>query len=166
MRLDPDSDRAAQKYEKLRRSLIKYFDRHAPTEAEVLTDKTIDRVGTKIAQGVNIRVGLTTYVGGIAHKILLEYFRSLKRPYDPPPIDDVEKLEVETDCMRKCLRLYPKNFELLLSYLTVGEDGKLHLAEQMNLSIAGLRARIYRTREKLRHCLRKCLERSQESKIV
>ena len=163
--LDVDNDRAADKYEKLRRGLISYFQRHAPAEAEALADRTIDRVCTKVAHGAEITVLLSTYAGGVAYYVLLEYLKSLPR-YEPPIVRDIEQLENETNCMRKCLSRYPKHFDLLLKYLKLGTDERPRLAQQMKLTIEGLRTRVARSRRKLRECLHRCLARVEESKII
>ena len=42
--LDPDAERAGERYEHLRRSLIKYFDWRGSFYSERDTDETIDRI--------------------------------------------------------------------------------------------------------------------------
>jgi DNA-directed RNA polymerase specialized sigma24 family protein len=165
-RLDPDRDRAGQEYENLRRSLIRYFLKHAPAEAEALTDKTMDRVGRKIIEGVDIRVRVTKYCRGIARNILLEYFRALNRPFIPPSMRAGEELEIREQCMRKCIQRYRTIFDFVSSCMSESESTRMRIAEEMGLKLAGLNSRVHRAREKLRLCLRKCIEKSGESKII
>src|SRR5436190_11219111 len=49
--LDPDRKRAAEQYEHVRRSLIRYFDWRGSTSAEEDADDTIDRLARKLNEG-------------------------------------------------------------------------------------------------------------------
>ena len=69
--LDPDSDRAGEKYESLRLTLMKFFDWRGAHFPEELADETINRVIRKIDEGETIR-DLPTYCHGVARLVLLE----------------------------------------------------------------------------------------------
>ena len=49
LRLDADRDRAGEKYEDLRRKLIRYFEWNPRFPVEALADETLDRVARKLA---------------------------------------------------------------------------------------------------------------------
>src|SRR5215831_12242937 len=73
--LDSDRDRAAERYEHLRRSLIKYFDWRGSNNSERGADETIDRLARKLSEG-NIVDDLHTYALGVARYVHLESLRS------------------------------------------------------------------------------------------
>src|SRR5262249_500354 len=74
-RLGANPEQAWEKYEELRRKLIKYFEFHGGSPPDVLADKRIDRVAKKIADGVAIQ-NIEAYAMGVAWHIVQEYWRS------------------------------------------------------------------------------------------
>src|SRR5262249_57068353 len=95
--LDPDSDRAGEKYESLRLTLIKFFDWRGANFPEDLTDETINRVIRKIDEGETIR-DIPTYCHGVARLVLLEKLKgpeSRRADFEglppPPPVAPVPK---------------------------------------------------------------------------
>src|SRR2546425_4025427 len=166
LRLDSDREHAGKKYEDLRRDLIMFFRRHGCVTPEELTDETLDRAARRISEGVKVDVEPAKYFKGIAWKILQEYFRKSRLVFDPPPPREPNEIAVEAECMRKCLKLHPESRELLTEYLPADYQARLKIAKLMGLSIDGLRSKVHRMREELRKCLRKCIERSDQSKIA
>src|SRR5262249_51747669 len=69
--LDPDRQRAGEKYEQLHRKLEKFFEVHRIAFAEELADETINRVIRKLEDGLEIR-NIAGYCIGVARLLLME----------------------------------------------------------------------------------------------
>ena len=83
--LDADRDRAAVKYEVIRRGLIELFDSRCCSDAEDLADRTINRVARKVEQLAPTYSGEPSlYFYGVAKHVLQEYFRAKTVPLDLP----------------------------------------------------------------------------------
>ncbi len=78
--LDPDRERAGEKYETIRQGLIKMFSWKRASDPEGLADETINRVTRKVAA---IREGYVgdprLYFYGVAKRVLLEEVRRSSR---------------------------------------------------------------------------------------
>jgi DNA-directed RNA polymerase specialized sigma24 family protein len=74
--LDADIEHAGEKYEAIRRKLVKYFDWRGAHFPEECADETLDRVVRKLEAGETIR-DIPTYCHGIARLVFLE---TLKKP--------------------------------------------------------------------------------------
>jgi RNA polymerase sigma factor (sigma-70 family) len=175
--LDPDRERAGQKYEKVRRALIKIFAARGCYHAEDLADETITRVSHK-AEGL-----LNTYKGdhslffyGVAKNVYREYLKTISRNGngsrsnggtqtgkaavaggDSEGMDD-SRLE----CMMKCLREFPKGErEIVTQYYEEEKSAKIEsrkrLASRHGLSLNALRLKASRLRRSLRQCVLKCM---------
>lgn len=66
----------------------------------------------------------------------------------------------DNECARLCFQKLPDDKRLLLEQYYSGEGGHVALAEQMGLSIAGLRTKIHRVKAELKQCYRKCMRGS------
>jgi DNA-directed RNA polymerase specialized sigma24 family protein len=169
--LDLDREKAAQKYEMVRNRLIKYFVCNGcGDDAEDLADKTFDRVMGKLEER-EIPEPFTgdkpLYFLAFAKNIRRERYNDLR----PRPVmviskldDELTKLEDEDFCLEKCAKgLELEDRWLAIEYYNFEKATKVvhhrMLAEQLSLSLHGLRTRIYRVRERLRPCIEKCLER-------
>jgi hypothetical protein len=53
-RLDPDRVRAGERYERLRRTLLKFFELRRHPDADVLADRAIDLVSRRLGDGLEI----------------------------------------------------------------------------------------------------------------
>ena len=73
-RLDPDAERAGEKYQNLHRKLVKLFEWRGASCAEDLADETIDRVIRKLDE-VDIRE-VSFYAVGVAQNIWRESQRA------------------------------------------------------------------------------------------
>ena len=74
--LDRDRARAADRYEELRRILVRFFEWRSAPFPEELADATFDRVARKLAEGVMIE-NIGAYSYGVARLVALE---ALKGP--------------------------------------------------------------------------------------
>ena len=79
--LDPDRERAAEAYERLRERIIGLLRWWGATAPEQLADDTLDRVARKLQEGAAISSGsLGAYVRGVAR---LVFYESTREPLAP-----------------------------------------------------------------------------------
>ena len=169
-RLDPDTDRAALAYERLRRTLIRFFDWRGIWPPDECADETIDRLALRLEDETTIQ-DPQSYAYGIARMVLLERrrrpaFDSLEAAPDtvsePTPQD--EERERLRDALDRCLAEMPADSQsLLLRYYEGEQHAKIvnrhRLAATLGLSEGALRSRVQRLRDRLEQCLERCLER-------
>jgi DNA-directed RNA polymerase specialized sigma24 family protein len=171
LRLDTDRESAGQKYERLRRKLIKFFEWSRCFPAEDLADETLDRVARRVGREDVGRV--LPFAWGVANHVRRESGRRTRRLVAlpdlpgrevPRPEEDVESdlhdrllNELRVRCLEACLRrLAPEDRDLFLAYYEAREDRSAHrlrLAAAAGLTIQGLRVRVNRLREKLEGCV-------------
>lgn len=169
--LDPDVDKAAQRYEEMRRSLIAIFNRRNCHLPEDLADKTFNRVMRRLPKMIDTYVGEPArYITVVARNLHLEYVEQIGHQ-EPLPETDHTKLaaaapddekERESACLEHCLdRLTTENRRLVLGYYQETKRAKIDnrklLAEQLGIAINALRIRAHRIRNTLEECLAECL---------
>jgi RNA polymerase sigma factor (sigma-70 family) len=170
-RLGPDRERAGEKYEAVRQKLIKFFEWSACAAAEECADETLDRVARKLSvQAIDDVVG---FVWGVARNVRREIHKKSVRTAGLDGLDadhlhgraglraesgpqqemeDQERLQR----LQKCLdRLPERQRALFLEYYNaeVGYEERQKLAGGLKISIATLRVRMNRLREKLERCV-------------
>ena len=160
--LDSNREQAALKYEKIRRGLIKIFTGRGCVEPEDLADETINRVTSKLKEIEKEFSGdRTRYFFGVANKVHLEHLRRKLPQPAPPPTTDPARIELEYNCLERCIeRLSKEHREMLLRY-PAETDQRQALAEELGIAPNALRIRVYRIRMGLRDCVEKCIERSE-----
>jgi len=166
VRLDTDRNQAGEKYEKLRRSLIKFFEWNSCFPAEDLVDETLDRVARKL--DVEEVRNVPALALGIARNVRLEAHKRSARLVQiselPQGANSARELNLENaiqqkidqgrraQCVRLCLRrLSAEERKLFLKYHNPGADAvteRQRLANDYGLTISALRVRINRMREK------------------
>ncbi len=169
--LDLDRDRAGEKYEALRLSLVKIFDWRGAHYPEECADETFNRVISKIDSGEVIR-DITNYCHAVARMILLEALRhpdhkkvSLDVLGDigaPSPVP--EETSRQRDCFEQCLGDLPvASRQLILEYYKDERrdkiDNRLSLAERLQIPLNALRSRAQRVRGRLEKCVNGCTRR-------
>jgi RNA polymerase sigma factor (sigma-70 family) len=175
-RLDPNRDQAGEKYEDLRRRLIKFFEWNSCFPAEDLVDETLDRVVERL-ETVQV-LDVVAFAWGFAKHIRQEAYKRSERIVqiaDLPKgvqlpaegknqeraLQEAREDEWRTRCLRLCLRRFvPADREVFLKYHNVKGDHTAYrsrLANDLGISIGTLRVRINRLREKLETCLRECM---------
>jgi DNA-directed RNA polymerase specialized sigma24 family protein len=165
--LDPNRERAGEKYEKIRLKLIKIFVCRGCLTPEELADETINRVTRKVQEIADTYVGdPALYFSNVAQKIFLEYIRKKPDPMPPPSPDPVEESEPEYECLEQCMStLTPNNRELILEYYKEVKQAKIDnrkkLAERMGIGLNALRIRTNRIRATLEECVNNCLKREK-----
>lgn len=166
--LDSNREEAAAKYETVRVRLVKYFVCNGcGDQDEDLADKTFDRVMKKLERN-EIPEPFTgdkvLYFLAFARNIRLEHITDRKPPELPTPVIVPDRTEDEDACLEKCVPILPQEDRwLAIEYYRFEKSTKIghhkKLAEQLGLSLAGLRTRIHRVRERLRPCIEECLDR-------
>jgi RNA polymerase sigma factor (sigma-70 family) len=173
---DPsDRDRAGEKYETIRRSLIKIFTWGGCIDAEGVADETVNRVAAKVQELSETFEGdPALYFYGVAKRLMKECQRSaraqvsLDEAGDPAavlPEEDEEEddLARESECLQRCLdKLSPRDRELVLAYYMKDKQAKIdhrkELARQLGIVSNALRVRVYRIRAALEACIEHCLD--------
>jgi DNA-directed RNA polymerase specialized sigma24 family protein len=173
--LDSDRERAGEKYEDLRRTLIRFFVWRGAPFPEEHTDEVFDRVARKLAEGREIK-----NVGGFCYEVARLVFLETKKGIDTKrdslesvkfeptaPADtavEPSENEVRLSCLEDCLRALPdESAELILDYYRYEKRGQIErrkvLAERFGLRREGLANRAQRLREKLQYCVSKCFRK-------
>lgn len=169
--LDPDTERAGEKYESVRLMLLKFFDWRGAHFPEECADETINRVIRKVDEGEMIR-DIPTYCHGVARLVFLETLkRADSRRAD---IEDVSQMDLAAPepepedqrlaCFNHCLReLPPESRQLIMQYYQDEKRAKINnrqsLAERLGLPLNALRSRAQRIRNRLEECLTRCLKK-------
>jgi DNA-directed RNA polymerase specialized sigma24 family protein len=186
-RLDPDRERAAEKYEDLRRRLIRFFRWNNCFPGDDLVDKTFDRVAHKVAdEQVSAHIpDVVPFLWGVARNVVREFRR---RPpavnlEDLPPrrqphtahaesvIIEQRVRERRLACLRKCLELLAaRDRELFLAYeyYQGRTRNTRQLAERFGTSVGALQVKAHRLKHKLEKCALKrflSLEKSLEEPL-
>lgn len=164
--LDPNRERAAKKYEEVRRRLIKIFTCRGCPEAEDLADETINRVIRKAQEMTDSYVGdPALYFYGVARNVHLEHVRKTSATLPLPPKDLPQQKEIESGCLEECMGLLPdEQREWVLEYYKDEKRAKIDHRKEMafRLGIApnALRIRMYRIRAGLQDCVVSCLRQA------
>ena len=179
--LDADRDRAAEKYETIRRRLVQVFQWRGCESSEDLADETFDRVSRRLEGGETIRAAdPAVYFYGVARNVLKEYWterRKERRPESaafstrelPASTRDLGEREIDErlECLDQCLaRLSEQNRSLITVYYQSERSGKiadrLDLARRMGVSHGALRIRAHRIRRQLEECVNECMRRRSD----
>lgn len=186
--LDPDRERAGEKYEEIRRKIVKIFIYRGCQEADDLADEVINRV-TERAEvvAVNYTGDPALYFYGVAQNVHREYLRRWRSELQLPsararssepraaapqvfvaPAEDKERRHA---CLEDCLRQLPEeDRELIVQYYAEEKQVKIErrkeLAAGLHLLPNTLRRRTQRLRERLKECISRCLERAEASSIT
>jgi RNA polymerase sigma factor (sigma-70 family) len=172
--LDVDRERAGERYEDLRRTLIRFFGwRNAPFPEEH-ADEALNRVARKLDEGIEIR-DLPSYCYEVARLVFLEAVKANDGRRDPLPSDyentpepdsgaDATEQEVRLDCLDECLRDLPADSrQLIVEYYRDDKrgriDGRKTLAAQLGLQREALANRAQRVRQKLEQCVNRCVRK-------
>lgn len=166
--LDPDRDKAGEKYAKIQFRLIRIFSCRGCSEPEDLADRTINVVASKIDWLLENYVGdPALYFYAVAKKVYLESIKPKHRP-TPPPIDPASP-EVERACvlLDECLKTIPSADGSVARRYQEGEGhekivNRRKLAEELKISRNALRIKVYHIHARLRECMER-LERLDQN---
>jgi DNA-directed RNA polymerase specialized sigma24 family protein len=169
--LDADRDRAGERYETIRRKLVRLFEWRGCAAPEDLADETMNRVARRLAEGIELRSSDPYgYFCGVAHLLYKESLRRAAREQRVlaegggltlAAFDDDEPTDHRLDCLRQCLAgLAPDQRSLVLRYHqganSHGETNirnRQALASEAGLPMNALRIRVHRIRRKLETCV-------------
>ena len=168
-RLGPDSDHAGSAYEHLRRALVSFFAWRGAATPEECADETLDRLATRLDEGVAVE-DVPRFARGIARLVLLEHWRRPEargvhleeagpRGTLAPEGPDDEALR---ECLDRCLGDLPAEVRhVILKYYGAEGRGRIdtrkRLAEDLGVSESALRNRAQRLRATLERCITHCL---------
>lgn len=163
-RLDPDPATAGEKYEHLRRALLKFFRWHGAIEPETCTDDTLDRLARRLAAGLTID-DVPTFAHGVARLVRLERVRAaaaLPLARDTTlaerlPAPEPEPVDERFDDLQACLDALPRDDRaLILRYYAADGAARIAqragLARELRISDNALRQRARRVRDQLKLC--------------
>jgi RNA polymerase sigma factor (sigma-70 family) len=167
-RLHPDAEQAAQEYERLRRTLVRFFHWRGALSPEECADDTLDRLARKLEE--TTVDDMRSYAHAVARLVLLErrrgpVFSSIEEsPHlaivpDPASDDADERLR---DCFDSCLDGISEDARaVLLAYYEGEREAKIsnrrRLATSLGVSENALRSRVQRLRDRLERCVDSCV---------
>jgi DNA-directed RNA polymerase specialized sigma24 family protein len=166
--LHPDRELAGERYEEIRRRLVRLFEWRGCAHAEELADETFNRVARKSAEGLTLqRSDPYAYFCGVAHHVFQEVVRREARENrvlesgDWPSSGVVdEEPDYRLDPLRACLgTLENDQRRLLLRYHQ--EDQRIRsrkdLCDELGIPMNALRIRVHRLRKKVEACVQEKL---------
>jgi DNA-directed RNA polymerase specialized sigma24 family protein len=165
--LAPDPERAGEKYEQIRRGLIKIFRCRGSAIPEELADEAINRVAGKVIEIATGYVGEPAYYFyAVADKIYLEYFRTASAQLRPLPAEiatknhSSEEIELKYECLEECLDKLPRlGREIIHMYYGHDRAGRekidrrKKLAERLGIGTNILWLKAHRIRQNLKKCV-------------
>ncbi|HMS40847.1 MAG TPA: hypothetical protein PKE69_11510 [Pyrinomonadaceae bacterium] len=172
--LDPeDRETAGERYLRIRRNLVRFFEGRGFFDAETHTDEVFNRIAKKLTESEIQDV--SQYVYGVARMLVLEIHKQRAResklanelPESEFPqelADEQAENERKLSCLNKCLQeLSTENREIIVQYYQ-GEkrekiENRQRLAQNLGIPQNALRNRAVRLREKLEDCILNCLKK-------
>ncbi|HKR13959.1 MAG TPA: hypothetical protein VJT15_17985 [Pyrinomonadaceae bacterium] len=154
--LDPDRDRAGEKYEKIRTRLIKIFSARGCWVAEDLADRTINVVAGKIDWLLaNYQGDPALYFYAVGRNVFLEWRKKNPPPKIPPPHPDKSETEQLLCHLDQCLLELPDDDRDLVLKYHEGEkqvriNNRKRLAEERGISPNALRIKVCHIHSRLR----------------
>jgi DNA-directed RNA polymerase specialized sigma24 family protein len=173
-RLAEDQEQAGEKYEDLRRTLIRFFEWRAAPFPEEQTDETFNRIARKLDEGIDI-ANIGGYCHQVARLVCLEAFKGPESRRTPLEEIKLEAIAVGTTdetaekeqwliCLDDCLCVLPvESRELITEYYSDEKRGRIDrrqaLADSLGLRRDALANRAQRVRDKLEQCVTRCLKK-------
>lgn len=164
-RLGADPEESAERYEQLRRKMIKYFLWEQCENAEDLADECLDRVARKLEDGVEIQ-SPSAYMAGVARIMVKENRSRLQREQAvmeefsnrTAHTNEAEDIEQAVHDLEQCLKNFsPLQRSLLLRYYEGDHAQRIlnraRLAEELKILPNALRNRAMRLRTLLETCM-------------
>lgn len=162
--LNSDRERAGERYERIRRKMVLFFERRQCEQADRHADEVLDRAARKIHAGAPVP-DVERYCFGIARVMVFERLAEVRRRREalewfrcrlPAPGDprEVEETEEHFGHLEFALLMLPDaDRELILSYYQGEGGGRINqrkeLAERFGIPGNALRIKVHRIRAKL-----------------
>lgn len=176
--LDPDRERAGEKYEDLRRTLVRFFEWRGTPAPEEHVDETLNRVARRLDEGQVIN-NFGGYCYGVARLVLMESLKGREKEIipleDAAPAalvaaedagDAAAEEEKRLECLEECLRKLPnESRELIIEYYQDEKRDKIDrrkaLAERLGIPRLALGNRAQRLRDKIAQCVKSCFTKKK-----
>jgi DNA-directed RNA polymerase specialized sigma24 family protein len=162
--LDPDREKAGEKYHRLHLRLTRIFAAKGCCQGEDLADETFNVIARKIDWLIENYVGdPALYFFGVARKI----YQPPRPIPNPPPAPDNTEIERRCSCLEECLDHVTSadEREVVLRYHQKDKGEKIRerkkLARELGISLNALRIRIWHIHARLRPCVQQCVDRLQ-----
>ncbi|MCA1815363.1 MAG: hypothetical protein LC746_02945 [Acidobacteria bacterium] len=171
--LDADRERAGEKYEDLRRTLIRFFEWRGAPFPDDHADETLNRVARKLGEGIEIK-NIGAYCYEVARLVCLEAWKghdSRREPLEAEQhdaagadtTDAARERELLLDCLEECLQRLPAESRLLITEYYQDEKRdrlgrRKALAKSLGLRREALANRAQRLRDKLEQCVTRCFD--------
>lgn len=166
-------DAAGEKYLRIRRNLVRFFEGRGFYDAETHTDEVFNRTAKKLTES-EIQ-DISQYVYGVARMLVLETHKQREKEnriarelpeseFPQAAADELAETERKLGCLNKCLQeLSAENREIIVQYYQGEKRDKIEnrqrLAQNLGIPQNALRSRAVRLREKLEECILNCLEK-------
>ncbi len=173
-RLDADPTMAGEKYEHLRRALVKFFVWHGSPEPDTGADETLDRLARRLESGQGID-DLPSFAHGVARMLRLERARqAAARPLvfdtelaerSAAPAPEADELSEHVEACLEGLAT-PDRTLILRYYVGQGREKialRSRMAREFGISENALRHRAQRLRDQLKQCVQHRQHRSADS---
>lgn len=170
--LDPDREKAGQRYETIRAGLVRMFVANGLSDAEYYADEAIDRVTKRLPEIRGNYVGdPARYFHGVARNLIREARRRKEVATDVLPVliwSEPERSDT-SECLSKCLGLLPPDKqEMVLDYhLYKGQEKVRHhreMAVELSITEGALRTRVHHVRVGLEKCVLECIQHAVKNK--
>lgn len=162
--LSSDREAAGERYERVRRGLLRYFRYRGFSDPTTLVDETFDRVARRSDQfDPSLSERPEQFIYGFAAFIALEHRRKAGREV---PLEGIELLpsrqtpvaESDLDRLEMCLAgLEPADRDLIMEYHSFDgsgrSEGRQMMCERLNSTSTAIYARVSRIRSKLKSCI-------------
>jgi DNA-directed RNA polymerase specialized sigma24 family protein len=161
--LDPDRDKAGEKYERIFFRIVRTYAAKGCWDAEDIADETANVVASRIDELIATYKGdPALYFYGVAKNIYLEWLKKNKVPPPPPIINNID-IEKRCHCLEQCLKQLPVDEAKLVLRYYEGEKqeriaNRKQMAEELGNTVNALRIRICHLLTRLRPCIEECLK--------
>jgi DNA-directed RNA polymerase specialized sigma24 family protein len=167
--LDPDPERAGERYEEIRRRLIRLFEWRLCDSPEDLADETINRVARQLRAGLVLRSDPYAYFCGVARLLTLEEGRREVRKRralelgERPPASHPEEEEPDPrlEHLHHCLQVLSRDQQQLVLRYHQDEQriqARKQLCQELGIEMNALRIRVHRLRRKIETCIEERLQ--------
>lgn len=169
-----DRDAAGEKYLRIRRNLVRFFEGRGFFDAETHADEVFNRTAKKLTESEILDV--SQYVYGVARMLVFEIHKQREKesrivkdlPESEFPqalADEQAETERKLGCLNKCLQaLSAENRGIIVQYYQGEKRDKIEnrqqLAQSLGIPQNALRSRAVRLREKLEECILDCLKKN------
>ncbi len=166
-------DAAGEKYLRIRRNLVRFFEGRGFYESETHADEVFNRTAKKLTE--NEIQDVSQYVYGVARMLILEIHKVREKEsrlakelpefeFPQALADEQAETARKLGCLNKCLQELPTENQRIIVQYYQGEkrikiENRQQLAHSLGIPQNALRSRAGRLREKLEECILSCLKK-------